>query len=93
MATLEQGEYTASIDLSEAYLHILIRPKHQRCLRFCYRIKHYHYSSFVWSHGSSSCLHEGAISTCSQTRGNHSFSVPGQPISPESCLRCHQDEI
>lgn len=37
VASFQEGDYLTSVDLTEAYIHILIWPKHQQYLRFCYR--------------------------------------------------------
>lgn len=43
LETIQKGDFLASLDLSEAYLHIPIRPNHRRFLRFVYAGAHYQY--------------------------------------------------
>lgn len=43
VALLHKGDYHASEDLTEAYLHIPVLAKHRRSLRFCCRKSHYQY--------------------------------------------------
>lgn len=43
VGTLREGDFLASLDLSEAYLHVPIRPRHRRFLRFCYGSAHFQY--------------------------------------------------
>lgn len=38
-----QGEWLASLDLKDAYFHVLVREAHRRFLRFCIRGVHYQY--------------------------------------------------
>lgn len=38
---LQPGEFLTSLDLTEAYLHVPIRPSHRRFLRFCIDHKHF----------------------------------------------------
>lgn len=41
VASVQKGDYLASVELMEAYLHILILKKHRRYLSFCYRKFHF----------------------------------------------------
>ncbi|XP_073409036.1 uncharacterized protein [Dendrobates tinctorius] len=43
IASMDQGEYLASIDIQDAYLHIPIAPAHQRFLRFAVNQNHYQF--------------------------------------------------
>lgn len=40
---IREGDFLASIDLTEAYLHVPIRLEHRQYLRFCYAGRHYQY--------------------------------------------------
>lgn len=48
MAALDQGDFLASIDLLEAYLHMPIHPVHRKYLRFSYGSKHYQYRAVLF---------------------------------------------
>ncbi|XP_073436841.1 uncharacterized protein [Dendrobates tinctorius] len=43
ISAMEQGEYLASIDVQDAYLHISIFPPHQRFLRFAIDGRHFQF--------------------------------------------------
>lgn len=71
-----QRRLSASIDLTNVYLHILIHPKHQKYLRFA--IGHYHYQFQVLPFGlktSPQVFYKGtgsAHSCSSSVRSEHS---------------------
>ncbi|CAJ0946835.1 unnamed protein product [Ranitomeya imitator] len=46
IASMEKGEYLASMDMQDAYLHIPIAPAHQRFLRFAIDQDHYQFVAF-----------------------------------------------
>ena len=41
--SLQQGEWTIALDLTDAYFHVPIRPSHRRYLRFCFNGQCYQY--------------------------------------------------
>lgn len=43
MAALERGDFLTSLDLLEAYLHVLNLPSHRKFLQFTYGSSHYQY--------------------------------------------------
>ncbi|CAJ0944865.1 unnamed protein product [Ranitomeya imitator] len=45
IASMEQGEFLASIDIRDAYLHIPIFPPHQRFLHFSVRREHFQFTA------------------------------------------------
>ncbi|XP_039189596.1 kelch-like protein 14 isoform X2 [Crotalus tigris] len=50
---IRQGDFLASIDLTEAYLHIPIHPAHRRFFRFCYRGRHFQYKALPFGLSSA----------------------------------------
>ncbi|CAJ0958217.1 unnamed protein product [Ranitomeya imitator] len=45
ISSMERGEFLASIDIKDAYLHIPIFPPHQRFLRFAIREDHFQFTA------------------------------------------------
>ncbi|CAJ0958249.1 unnamed protein product [Ranitomeya imitator] len=45
ISSMERGEFLASIDIKDAYLHIPIFPSHQRFLRFAIREDHFQFTA------------------------------------------------
>ena len=56
--SLQQGEWTIALDLTDAYFHVPIRPSHRRYLRFCFNGQCYQYRAlpFGLSFGLSTAL-------------------------------------
>lgn len=50
---IRPGDFMASIDLLEAYLHIRISPNNQRSLRFCYTGRHLQYCAMPFGLASA----------------------------------------
>uniref|UniRef100_A0A2D4J0A8 ribonuclease H n=1 Tax=Micrurus lemniscatus lemniscatus TaxID=129467 RepID=A0A2D4J0A8_MICLE len=53
LVSVRQGDFLASIDLTEAYLHIPIRPSHFKFLRFCYEGRHFEYRAMPFGLSSA----------------------------------------
>uniref|UniRef100_A0A2H6NK21 ribonuclease H n=1 Tax=Micrurus carvalhoi TaxID=3147026 RepID=A0A2H6NK21_9SAUR len=53
LLSVREGDFLASIDLTEAYLHIPIRPLHFKFLRFCYEGRHFEYRAMPFGHSSA----------------------------------------
>ena len=51
--SLMPGEWVSSIDLSNAYLHILIHPNSRKYLRFCYRSQVFQFTSLPFGLGTA----------------------------------------
>ncbi|KAM4015348.1 uncharacterized protein ACNLHF_002004 [Anomaloglossus baeobatrachus] len=43
IASMSQGDFLASIDIKDAYLHVPIAPEHQRFLRFVIEDEHFQF--------------------------------------------------
>lgn len=50
---IRQGDFLATIDLTEAYFHVPICPAHRKFLHFCYNGKHYQYRALPFGLSSA----------------------------------------
>ena len=54
--SLQQGEWTIALDLTDAYFHVPIRPFHRRYLRFCFNGQCYQYRALPFGLSTAPCL-------------------------------------
>ncbi|XP_013909106.1 PREDICTED: ubiquitin carboxyl-terminal hydrolase 7-like [Thamnophis sirtalis] len=76
---IRKGDFLASVDLTEAYLHIPILPAHRQFLRFSHKSRHYQYRALPFGLAS-------APRTFTKVLAAHLRSVP-------VCLQCYLDDV
>ena len=59
------GDWAVSLDLSDAYLHIPIFPKHQKYLRFSIQGRAYQFKALCFGPTSAPSFQKSCISSCS----------------------------
>ncbi|CAJ0954016.1 unnamed protein product [Ranitomeya imitator] len=63
IASLEKGEFLASVDIQDAYLHIPIFPPHQRFLRFAVNNLHFQFTALPFGLASAPRVFTKVMST------------------------------
>ncbi|CAJ0958219.1 unnamed protein product [Ranitomeya imitator] len=63
IASLEKGEFLASVDIQDAYLHIPIFPLHQRFLRFAVNNLHFQFTALPFGLASAPRVFTKVMST------------------------------
>ncbi|CAJ0940203.1 unnamed protein product [Ranitomeya imitator] len=100
IASLEKGEFLASVDIQDAYLHIPIFPLHQRFLRFAVNNLHFQFTALPFGLASAPRVFTKVMSTVvsilhsrdqtgSRLVAKQLISSQGEALSPNQLASGH----
>ena len=72
IAAIHQGDFMASLDIMDAYLHVPICTKHQRFLRFAIGEDHFQFVALPFGLASAPRVFTKVLAGCWLYPGNHS---------------------
>ena len=81
---VKKDDWAISIDLKDAYFHVLIHPKHRKYLRFCIQGRAFQFTSFRSQNLAESFYKDSGSGCSSSKNAKHQIGcIPGRLVSSE----------